>query len=137
MRLNTHSVSRNLVHSMMAPMRAFSYLVLLCLVTSTVAADDGQYIIKPSQQSRSRVSGSGAACSLVDNGLNLAQFVNNLSEFLISGTTLIFCSGNHNLKSELIVENVHSFSMFVWPDSSLKAVIKDVHLKAFSKKDHL
>ena len=124
---------------MMAPMRAFSYLVLLCLATSTVAAGDGQgqYIIKPSQQSRSCVSGSGAACSRVDNGLTLAQFVNNSSEFLISGTTLIFCSGNHNLKSELIVENVHSFSMFVWPDSSLKAVIKDVHLKAFSKKDHL
>ena len=69
------SIKGDLVHSTMAPVRAFSYLItLLCLATSTVAASDGQgqYIIKPSQQSRSCISGSGAACSLVDNGLTLS-----------------------------------------------------------------
>ena len=61
-----YSVSRYLVHSIMM-MRAFSYLILLCLTTSAAAASyagQRQYIIKPSQQSRSSAGGSGAACSL-------------------------------------------------------------------------
>ena len=55
--------------------------------------------------------------------LSLSQFINNLSDYLTNETTLIFSPGNHGLESELTVENVHSFSMFMWPGSSSKAVI--------------
>ena len=41
----------------------------------------------------------------------------------MSETILILSPGNHSLESELISENVRLFSMFVYPGSSLKAVI--------------
>ena len=63
----------------------------------------------------------------MDNGLTLSQFVNNLSDYLTNDTTLISSSGNYNLESELVIENIHSFSMFAWPGSSSKAVITCGH----------
>ena len=57
---------------------------------------------------------------LPSSDITFSQFISNLSDYLINGTTLIFSLGN---EYELAVENVHSFSMFVWPGSSSKAVI--------------
>ena len=61
----------------------------------------------------------------VDNDLTLSQFLNDSSFYLTNNSTLslIFSSGNYSLESELIVKNVHSFSMFVWPALSSKAMI--------------
>ena len=64
-----------------------------------------------------------AECGMNVTDLSLSQFINNLSDYLTNETTLIFSPGNHGLESELTVENVHSFSMFMWPGSSSKAVI--------------
>ena len=58
-----------------------------------------------------------------DNDVTLSQFVNNSSDYLTNNTTLVLAPENHNLESELLVEMVHSFSMFAWPASSSKAVI--------------
>jgi hypothetical protein len=55
--------------------------------------------------------------------LTLSQLINNLSYYLTDNTTLIFLPGKYYLESELLVENVHSFSMYAWPGSSSKAVI--------------
>ena len=57
------------------------------------------------------------------SNLTLSQFVENSRHYLTSETTLILSPGYHGLESELITENVCSFSMFVWPGSSSKAVI--------------
>ena len=46
-------------------------------------------------------------------------------------TTLIFSGGNYSLESELIIENVHSFSMFAWPGSSSKVEITCGHNTRF------
>ena len=61
----------------------------------------------------------------MDNDLPLSQFVDNswTSDYLMNDTTLIFSPGNYSLESELVVENIHSFSMFAWTGSSSKAVI--------------
>ena len=59
----------------------------------------------------------------VDRHLTLPQFVNNSSDFLTNDTQLIFAPGNYSLESEILVENVHSFSMFVESIFSSKAVI--------------
>ena len=61
------------------------------------------------------------------NSLTLSQFAENLT----NETTLIFSPGNYSLESELVVEDVHSFSMFVWPGSSSKAVITCGHNARF------
>ena len=58
-----------------------------------------------------------------DHCLTLAQFVYNSIDFLTNDTQLIFAPGNYSLDSEILVENVHSFSMFVEPIFSSKAVI--------------
>ena len=47
----------------------------------------------------------------------------NSSDFLTNDTQLIFAPGNYSLDSEIVVENVHSFSMSVEPIFSSKAVI--------------
>ena len=67
----------------------------------------------------------------MDNELILSQFVNNSSNYLTSDTILSFSNGNYSLKSELVIKNVHSFSMFVWPPSSSKAVITCGHNARF------
>ena len=46
----------------------------------------------------------------VDNCLTLSQFVNGST--IYDNTTLIFAPGNHSLESDLIIEDVHSFSMY-------------------------
>ena len=48
-----------------------------------------------------------------DHCLTLSQFVKNSSDYLVNDTQLIFASGNHTLESELLVENVLSFSISV------------------------
>ena len=58
----------------------------------------------------------------MNNSLTLSQFVSN-SNYLTNETSLIFSPGNYGLESELIVENVHSFSMFARPSFSSKTVI--------------
>ena len=69
----------------------------------------------------------------MDNDLTLSQFINNSSEsdYLKSNTRLIISPGNYSLESELVIENVHSFSMCVWPGSSSKAVITCDHNARF------
>ena len=95
-------------HSTMV--KTFSCLILLCLGT-TIDASEVQYIIRPSQ-SLSCVDrySSDAACG--DSDLTLSQFVDNSIDYLTNDTTLIFSPGNYSLESELVIENVHSFSMF-------------------------
>ena len=67
----------------------------------------------------------------MDNELTLSQFINNSSNYLINDTTLIFSPGNYSLESELFVENIHSFSMFVWSAPSSKAVFTCGHNARF------
>ena len=55
----------------------------------------------------------------------------NYSDYLTNNIiTLIWSPGNYNLESEL-VENVHSFSMFVWSGCSSKTVITCGHNARF------
>ena len=46
-----------------------------------------------------------------DNHHTLSQFINNSSAYLTNDTRLVFASGNYSLESNLIVENVDTFSM--------------------------
>ena len=100
------------------------YLILLCL--DAVVASEVYYTIRPSQsQSCGNSYVSHTECSMA-NDLTLSQFINNINNFLTNNTRLIFSSGNYSLidsKSELVVQDVHSFSMSVWPGSSSKALI--------------
>ena len=92
-------------------------MVLIFLSTS-VANEAVHYInVRPSQPH------DYGNTKFIDNGVTLSQFVINSSNYLTSNTTLIFSLEDYNLESKLIVQNVHSFSMFVWPGSSSKAVI--------------
>ena len=43
--------------------------------------------------------------------LTLSQFVSNSSNYLSKTTMLIFAPGSHAIESELIIENIYSFSM--------------------------
>jgi hypothetical protein len=43
--------------------------------------------------------------------LTLSQFASNSSNYLTNTTTLIFTAGSHAIESELVIENIHSFSM--------------------------
>ena len=104
------------------------YLILLCL--GTAVESEVQYVIRPSQSQN-----CGDRCSNAeyaeDHHLTLSQFVSNSSDYLTNDTMLIFSSGNWSLESELIVENVHSFSMFAWPSFSSTAVIVCGHNARF------
>ena len=104
------------------------YLILLCL--GTAVESEVQYVIRPSQSQNcsDRYSNTEYA---EDHHLTLSQFVSNSSDYLTNDTTLIFSSGNWSLESELIVENVHSFSMFAWPSFSSTAVIVCGHNARF------
>ena len=107
--------------------KIFLCLILLCLGT-TVASEVAEYIIRPSQSQSCDDRCSKAES--VDN-LALSQFISNSIYYLKNETSLIFSPGNHSLESELIVENVHSFSMFTWSSFSLKAVIVCDHNVGF------
>ena len=65
------------------------------------------------------------------NYLTLPQFVKNSTAYLANHTILIFLPGNHGFESDLIVENIKSFSMSVWPASSPKVVINCNHSARF------
>ena len=49
----------------------------------------------------------------LDDNITLCQFVSNSSNYLKNETRLVFAPGNYTLESELIVENIHSFSISV------------------------
>ena len=96
--------------------KLFIRLILLCV--ATIDAKYVHYILRPSQSQSCGDRHSSAACDIT-----FSQFINNFSDYLTNDTTLIFSGGNYSLESELVVKNVHSFSMSVWPGSSSKAVI--------------
>ena len=101
--------------------KSFLYLILLQSGLTTVVA--ACYIIRPSQL---QTCDYRVECDSLDNGdLTLSQFVNNLSDYLANNITLslIFLPGKYSLESELVVEDVHSFSMYAWPGSSSKIEI--------------
>ena len=111
--------------------KTFLYLILLCL--GTTVASEVEYIIRPSQ-----AQSCGDRCNItesVDDCLTLSQFINNSTDYLTNDTGLIFSPGNYSLESELIVENVHSFSMFAWPSFSSKVVIICSHNARFEFRD--
>ena len=105
------------------------YLILLCL--GTAVASEAQYIIRPSQSQGYCCDQCSTNAESMNNSLTLSQFVNNSINYLTSNTTLILSPGNYTLESELIVENVHSFSMFAWPSLSSKVVIVCDHNARF------
>ena len=110
--------------------KTFLYLILLCL--GTIVASEVEYIIRPSSQSQS----CSDRCNItesVDDCLTLSQFINNSIEYLTlsNDTRLIFLPGNYSLESELIVENVHSLSMFAWPSFSSNTIIACGHSARF------
>ena len=109
--------------------KALLCLIFLCFGT-IVASDEVYYIIRPSQL-QSCVDRYSSAEACIDNYLTLSEFINNFSDYLRNETTLLFSTGNYSLESELVVENVRSFSMFVWPGSSSKAVITCGHNARF------
>ena len=100
------------------------YQALILLWFSMVVASKVHYIIGPSQSpncSHQCDSNESNVDNIID--LTLSQFVNSSIDYLTNNTRLIFSPGNYNLESELIIKNVHSFSIFVNPISSAKAVI--------------
>ena len=106
--------------------KVFLCLALLCLGTIIIASEvHEQYVIRPSVSSQSPSCGDRSYCNeeYDNHHLTLSQFVSNLSDYLTNDTRLIFSPGNYSLESDLIVENVHSFSVFAWPWYSSKAVI--------------
>ena len=48
-----------------------------------------------------------------DHHLTLSQFVNNSSDYLTNDTQLIFAPGNYSLESEILIENIRSFSISI------------------------
>ena len=111
--------------------KTFLYLIHLCL--STIVVSEVEYIIRPSHDQSQSCSDRCSDAESVDNCLTLSQFVNNSIDYLTNDTIarLIFSPGNYSLESELIIENVHSFSMFAWPSFSSKAVIICDHNASF------
>ena len=103
---------------------------ILCLITSFLATDSviASYIIQSSQ-----IQNCNDRVECDCGNLTLSQFINNLSSYLrvTSDTTLILLPGNHSLESELLVESVHSFSMYAWHGSSSKATITCHHSARF------
>ena len=112
--------------------KVLSYMILLCL--ATVVANEAHYIIRSSQsQIQSCIQQCSIAKCRIDNNLTLSQFVKNSTDYLTNDTVLFFSPGNYSLKSNLIIENIHSFSMtsFMYPISSSKAVITCGHNARF------
>ena len=110
---------------------AFSYLILLCLVADIVC--EAHSIVRPSSsQSQNCGNPYSNETANVDNDFTLSQFIDNSST---NSTKLIFLPRNYSLESELVVENVHTFSMSAWPGSSSKAVISCGHNARFEFKN--
>ena len=105
--------------------KLFLWLIVSFLATDNIIAS---YIIQPSQ-----IQNCDDRVECDCGNLTLSQFVNNSSSYLrvTSDTTLIFLPGNHSLESKLLVENVHSFSMYAWHGSSSKAMITCRHSARF------
>ena len=114
--------------------KLFLCLNLLCGLTTVIAcaSECTSYVIRPSQSQSCPDDRYSSATACVDNELTLSQFVNNSSDYLTNDSALIFSPGNYSLESELVVENVHLFSMFAWPASSLKIVITCGHNARFA-----
>ena len=114
--------------------KLFSCLNLLCGLTTVIAcaSECTSYVIRLSQSQSCPGDPYSSAAACVDNELTLSQFVNNSSDYLTNESTLIFSPGNYSLESELVVENVHLFSMFAWSTSSSKAVITCGHNARFA-----
>ena len=106
--------------------KLFLRLIVSFLVTDSIIAS--YIIVQPSQ-----IQNCDDRVECDCGNLTLSQFVNNSSSYLrvTSDTTLIFLPGNHSLESKLLVENVHSFSMYAWHGSSLKATITCRHSARF------
>ena len=103
-------------------------IVLLCLATTvTVVTNEMVYIIRLSSQSHNY----SHCAESTENHLTLSQFINNSSDYLTNDTRLTLSPENYSLESELIVESVHSFSIFAWPASSSKVVITCGHNARF------
>ena len=124
-------------HAMMV--RYFTLLIILCLDILTavtcalnVASEvHCNFIVRPSE---SESCDDIHRCSIrAGCGITLSQFINNdwTSDNRCNDTKLIFSAGIYGLDSELVVENVHSFSMFAWPGSSSKVVITCNHNARF------
>ena len=113
-------------------MAAKSFLCLILLLSGLTTVVPACYIIRPSQL---QTCDYCVECDgLVNSDLTLSQFVNdNLSDYLANDTTLslIYLPGKYSLESDLIVENVHSFSMYAWPGSSSKVEITCGHKARF------
>ena len=114
--------------------KLFLCLNLLCGLTTVIAcaSECTSYVIRPSQSQSCPGDRYSSTTACVDNELTLSQFVNNSSDYLTNDTTLIISPGNYSLESELVVENVYSFSMFAWPASSSKIVITCCHNARFA-----
>ena len=114
--------------------KLFLCLNLICGLTTVIAcaSECTSYVIRPSQSQSCPGNRYSSAAACVDNELTLSQFVNNSSDYLTNDTTLIFSPGKYSLESELVVENIHLFSMFVWPASSSKIVITCGHNARFA-----
>ena len=114
--------------------KLFLRLNLLCGLTTVIAcaSECTSYVIRLSQSQNCPGDPYSSAAACVDNELTLSQFVNNSSDYLTNESTLIFSPGNYSLESELVVENIHLFSMFAWSTSSSKAVITCGHNARFA-----
>ena len=58
-----------------------------------------------------------------DHHLTLSQFVNNSSDYLTNDTQLIFAPENYSLESEILIENIRSFSISIEQIFSSRASI--------------
>ena len=95
------------------------YVILLCL--GTTVASEVEYIIRPTQSQNTSCGDRCSNAETVDNYcLTLSRFISISIDYLTNNTKLIFSPGNYSLESELIVENIYSFSMtlFAWPSFS-------------------
>ena len=114
--------------------KLFLRLNLLCGLTTVIAcaSECTSYVIRSSQSQSCPGDRYNSTAACVDNELTLSQFVNNSSDYLTNDTTLIISPGNYSLESELVVENVYSFSIFAWPATSSKIVITCGHNTRFA-----
>ena len=114
--------------------KLFLCLNLLCGLTTVIAcaSECTSYVIRPSQSQSCPGDRYSSTAACVDNELTLSLFVNNSSNYLTNDTTLIISPGNYSLESELVVENVYSFSIFAWPATSSKIVITCGHNARFA-----
>ena len=78
----------------------FSVQVLLCFITTVKCV---VYHLLSAQSDTCNID--------CHECLTLSQFASNSSNYLTNDTMLIFAPGSHTMELELIVDNIHSFSM--------------------------